>query len=88
MPIDTDVETRMKCFGHKSDHDIEDCNRHCCFIEKDLCDMHEHTAEFNKEEFAKLKTEDERIEYMICHRPDLDPPLPRRVRKNHKSEIR
>jgi hypothetical protein len=50
--------------------------------------MHEHTAEFNKEEFAKLKTEDERIEYMICHRPDLDPPLPRRVRKNHKSEIR
>jgi len=42
---------------------------------------------FDVEEFRKLKSEEERIQYMIGHREELDPPLPRR-RVPRKSEIR
>jgi len=39
MPIDTDVETRMLCFGKMGEQHINDCIMGCCFIEHDLCYM-------------------------------------------------
>ena len=39
MPIDTDVDVRMKCYGKKDEQDEWFCEWACCFIEQDLCDM-------------------------------------------------
>jgi len=52
MPIDTDVETRMKCYGKMGRKLItEYCLKSCCFIEQDLCYMQtlENLASFKKE---------------------------------------
>jgi len=37
MPIDTNVETREKCFGGIDKQIEDDCLEKCCFIEMDLC---------------------------------------------------
>lgn len=37
MPIDTDVETRMACFGKIDTQCEDDCEETCCFIEMDKC---------------------------------------------------
>ena len=39
MPIDTDVDVRMKCYGKKDGQDEWFCEWACCFIEQDLCAM-------------------------------------------------
>jgi hypothetical protein len=37
MPIDIDVNSRMKCFGKIDTQCEDDCEDRCCFIEMDLC---------------------------------------------------
>lgn len=39
MPIDTDVETRMDCYGKGMLRKWTStyCLKNCCFIEQDLC---------------------------------------------------
>jgi hypothetical protein len=39
MPIDTDVETREKCFGNQDMYkaNYKYCFKRCCYIERDLC---------------------------------------------------
>ena len=37
MPINTNIETRMACFGKILEQNEDDCIEKCCFIEMDLC---------------------------------------------------
>lgn len=41
---------------------------------------------FDVEEFRKLKTENEKIQYMISHREELDPPPMRSRKQNRKCD--